>query len=85
MCPGKFLLQNQNKILEFGPILAWFMFPAAEEFVVVFAVFFSFMMCQMLSIGERSGLQAAQFSIQTLLLRSHAVVIAAVWGFALSC
>ncbi len=43
------------------------------------------MMCQMLSIGERSGLQTGQFSTRTLLLRSHAVVIAAVCGFALSC
>ncbi len=39
----------------------------------------------MFSIGERSGLQAGQFSSQTLLLRSHAVVIVAVCGFALSC
>ncbi len=43
------------------------------------------MMCQMFSIGERSGLQAGQFSTWTCLLQSHAVVIAAVWGFALSC
>ncbi len=43
------------------------------------------MRCQMFSIGERSGLQAGQFSTQTLLLRSYAVVIAAVCGFALSC
>ncbi len=43
------------------------------------------MMRQMFSIGERSGLQAGQFSTWTLLLRSHAVVIAAVCGFALSC
>ncbi len=41
------------------------------------------MMCQMFSIGERSGLQAGQFSTQTLLLRSHAIVI--VCGFELSC
>ncbi len=32
-----------------------------------------------------SGLQAGQFSTRTLLLRSHAFLIAAVWGFALSC
>ncbi len=38
----------------------------------------------MFSIGERSGLQAGQFSTRPLLLRSH-VVIAAVCGFALSC
>ncbi len=35
--------------------------------------------------GERSGLLAGQFSTRTLLLWSHAVVIAAVCGFALSC
>ncbi len=27
-------------VLEFGPILAWYMFPAAEVFVVIFDVFF---------------------------------------------
>ncbi len=43
------------------------------------------MMRQMLEIGEKSGLQAGQFSTRTLLLWSHAVVIAAVCGFALSC
>ncbi len=46
--------------------------------------FFCVMMHQMFSIGERSGLQAGQFSTRTLLLRSHADVIAAVCGFALS-
>ncbi len=39
----------------------------------------------MFSIGERSRLQAGQFSTRTLLLWSHAVVIASVCGFALSC
>ncbi|XP_058650441.1 carbonic anhydrase 9 isoform X2 [Onychostoma macrolepis] len=43
------------------------------------------LMHQMFSIGERSGLQAGPFSTPTLLLRSHAVVIAPVCGFALSC
>ncbi len=46
---------------------------------------FCLMMRQMFSLGGRSGLQAGQFSTRTLLLRSHAVVIAAVCGFALSC
>ncbi len=46
---------------------------------------FRLMMGHMFSIGERSGLQAGQFSTRTLLLWSHAVVIAAVCGFALSC
>ncbi len=27
-------------LLEFGPILAWYRFQAAEEFVVIFAIFF---------------------------------------------
>ncbi len=45
---------------------------------------FRLMMRQMFSIGERSGLQAGQFSTRTLQLRSHAVVIAAVCCFALS-
>ncbi len=40
---------------------------------------------QIFSIGERSVLQAGQFSTRTILLRNHAVVIAAVCGFALSC
>ncbi len=43
------------------------------------------MVCQMFPIGEISELQAGQFSTWTLLLLSHAVVIAAVCGFALSC
>ncbi len=43
------------------------------------------MMCQMFSMGERSGLQAGHFSTRILLLRSHDVVIDAVCGLALSC
>ncbi len=39
----------------------------------------------MFSVGDRSALQAGQCSTWTLLLRSHAVVIAAVCVFALSC
>ncbi len=72
-------------VLEFGLILAWYRFPAAEAFVVIFDVFFYLVMRQMFSIGEISGLQAGQFSTRTLQLWSHAVVIAAVCGFALSC
>ncbi len=37
--------------------------------------YFFFMMHQMFSIGEISGLQTGQFSTQTLLLQSHAVVM----------
>ncbi len=46
---------------------------------------FCLMIHQMFSIGERSGLQAGQFSTRTLPLRSHAVLIAVLCGFALSC
>ncbi len=75
-------------VLEFGPILTRYRFPAAEELPSLWSSltnFFCSMMCQMFSIVERSELQAGQFSTRTLLLRSHAVVIAAVCGFALSC
>ncbi len=43
------------------------------------------MMDQIFYICERFGLQTGQFSTQTLLLRSHAVVIVAVCGFVSSC
>ncbi len=46
---------------------------------------FCLMMCQVFSTGEKSGLQTGQFSTRTLLLWSHAVIIAAVCAFALSC
>ncbi len=46
---------------------------------------FCLMMWQMFSIGEKSELQVGQFSTRTLLVQSHAVVIAAVCGFAFSC
>ena len=46
---------------------------------------FLFMMRQMFSIGERSGLQTGHFSTRILLLRSHDVVIDAECGMALSC
>ncbi len=45
---------------------------------------FHLMMCQMFSVGERSGLQAGQLSTRTLWLWCHAVVIAEVCDFALS-
>ncbi len=45
---------------------------------------FLFMMHQMFSMGERSGLQAGHFSTR-ILLRSRDVVIDAVCGLALSC
>ncbi len=47
--------------------------------------FFCLMMRQLFSISERSRLQPGQFSTRTLLLQSHAVLIATVCGFALSC
>ncbi len=60
-------------MLEFGPILAWYRFPATEEC-------FSFNDAP--NVLYRWNIwTAGQFSSQTLLLRSHAVVIAAVCGF----
>ncbi len=46
---------------------------------------FLFMMRQMFSMGEISGLQAGHFSTRILLLCSHDFVIDAVCGLALSC
>uniref|UniRef100_A0A9J8AAK4 Transposase Tc1-like domain-containing protein n=1 Tax=Cyprinus carpio carpio TaxID=630221 RepID=A0A9J8AAK4_CYPCA len=46
---------------------------------------FLFMMHQMFSMGERSGLQTGHFSTRILLLHSNDVVIDAVCGLALSC
>ncbi len=66
--------------MKFGPILARYRFSAAEEFVSLL-----FNDVQMCSIGEISGLQAGQFSTQILLLRSYAIVKAAVCGFASTC
>ncbi len=54
------------------------------RFVVIFEIF-CLMMHQMFSICERSGLQAGQLAHRAVILQSHAVVIAAVCGFALSC
>ncbi len=54
-------------------------------FITVCKRIFLFMMRQMFSMGERSGLQAGHFSTRILLLRSHDVVIDAVCGLALSC
>ncbi len=71
-------------VLEFDPILAWYRFQLLKSLWSSLTYFY-LMMWQMFSIGERSGLQAGQFSTQTLLLWSHAVVTAAVCGFALSC
>ncbi len=59
--------------LEFGPILAWYRFSTCWRICGRLKYFFLLMMHQMFSIGERSGLQAGQFSTRTLLLRSHAV------------
>ncbi len=60
------------------PVLADIGFQLLQS---MWSYFFHLMMRQMLSIGERSGLQAGQFSTRTLLLRSHAVVIVAVCYF----
>ena len=42
-------------------------------------------MRQMFSVSDRSGLQAGQFSIRTLLIPNHPVVIHAECALALSC
>ncbi len=68
-------------VLQFGHILAWSRFPVCGRLWRIFLL----MMRQMFSIGERSWLQAGQFSTKTLILRSHAVVISAVCVVALSC
>ncbi len=68
---------------EFLEFWCWNLVPFLPD--IGFQLLKSSWMCQMFSIGERSGLQAGQFSTRTLLLQSHAVVIAAVYGFALSC
>ncbi len=76
---------------EFLEFWCWNLVPFLPDFQLLKSLWsslwriFSLIMCQMFSIGERSGLQAGQFSTQTLLLWSHAVVIAVVCGFALSC
>ncbi len=54
------------------------------QLLVTFDILFRLMMRQIFSVGERTGLQAGQFSTRTLLIGSHAVVIAAVCGLALS-
>ncbi len=64
-------------MLEFGPILAYIGFQLLKSSRSSLT-YFSFNDRQMFSIGQRSGLQAGKFSTRTLLLRSHAVVIAAV-------
>ncbi len=44
-------------MLEFDPILTSYRFPVAEEFMVVFNIFFCLIMRQMSSIVELSALQ----------------------------
>ncbi len=72
-------------VLEFAPILAWYRFSSCWSVCDHLWCIFNLMMCQMFSICEISGLQVGQFSTWTLLLWSHAVIIAAVCAFALSC
>ncbi len=71
-------------VLEFGPILPWYRFPAAAEFCGRLMTYFLLDAPNVL-YRWKIWLQAGQFSTWTLLLRSHAVVIAAVCSFALSC
>ncbi len=70
-------------LVPFLPDIGFQLLKSSWSSLTYFSMYF--LMHQMFSIGERSGLQAGQFSTRTLLLRSHAVVIAAVCVFALSC
>ncbi len=65
-------------------VLSYFEGTAKRRVRGHFLHIFRLLVCQMFFKGERSGQQAGQFSTRTLLLRSHAVVIAAVCGLALS-
>ncbi len=71
-------------VVTFGPILAWYRFSAAEEFMVIFTVFISFNDLPNFLYRWKIW-TAGQFSTRTLLLLSHTVVIAAVCSFALFC
>ncbi len=65
-------------MLEFG-------FPAAEEFVVVFEVFFINEAPNVLYRLKDLDCRQAHSAPGLFYYKSHAVVIAAVCGFALSC
>lgn len=56
---------------------------AAQQFETL--SYFCFMMHQMFSVSDGSGLRTGQFSTWTLLLQSCAVVIHAECSFTLSC
>ncbi len=70
-------------VLEFGPILPDIGFQLLKSSWSSLK-FFVNDAPNVTSLGERRGLQAGQFSTQTLLIWSHAVLIAAVCCFALS-
>ncbi len=72
-------------MLEFGPFLPDIGFQLLKSLWSSLTCFSFNDVPKFCIVCERSGLQAGQFSTRTLLLRSHAVVIAAVCGFALSC
>ncbi len=69
-------------VLEFGPILAWYRFQLLKN-LWSSLMYFSFNDAP--NVLYRWKIWTGQFSTRTLLLRSHAVVIAAVCGCALSC
>ncbi len=77
-----------HRCYEFLQLWCWNVVPFLPDkgfqLLVIFDILFRLMMRQIFSVGERSGLQADQFSTRTLLIGSHAVVIAAVCGLALS-
>ncbi len=88
-CSISFSFQNSlktsgHRAYEFLEFWCWNLVPFLPDIGFQLLIF-HLMMRQMFSIGERSGLQAGQFSTWTLILRSHAVVVAAVCGIALFC
>ncbi len=79
---------SEHRCYEFLQFWCWNVVPFLPDkgfqLLVIFDILFCLMMHQIFSVGYRSGLQAGQFSTRTLLIGSHAVVIAAVCGLALS-
>ncbi len=75
-------------VLEFGPILARYRFPAAEELPSLWSSLTYFLFNDVPNVLYSWKIWTAGRPIQhpdSSILRSHAVVIAAVCGFALSC
>ena len=85
MCEQKLFACSEHFMSETGSCLKWFRsyFRLFSPELVIWVITLSrsslcFILLQMFSVGERSGLQAGQSSTKILLLRSHAVGIDAV-------